>query len=108
MIERPDGMPEYMRPDLDLGGDVYVEFTHWSKEHHPDAPDPAGGLLIHRLTTSPTGWCLGGFNWWRPEDQRAGRPIWTLGALEPLDLSPSFLCHCGFHGFIRNGRWEQA
>jgi hypothetical protein len=80
-------MPDYMRPDLDLGGDVYVEFTHWSKEHHPDAPDPAGGLL------------------WRPENERFGRPIWTLSAMEPLDLAPSFLCHCGFHGFIRQGRW---
>jgi hypothetical protein len=97
-----------MDPDLDLGGDVYVQFTNWSVEHHPSAPNPAGGLLIHRLASSPTGWCAGAFLWWRPENERAGRPIWTLQSLDPLDLSPSFLCHCGFHGFIRQGKWVQA
>lgn len=31
---------------------------------------------------------------------------WQLGGLEPLTLSPSLLCPCGRHGFIRNGQWE--
>lgn len=31
---------------------------------------------------------------------------WQLENLEPLTLSPSLLCQCGVHGFIRNGRWE--
>lgn len=100
-------MPEYLKPDVDLGSDVYVQFTHYSEEHHPDAPNPSGGLLIHRKADSPTGWCAGGFSWWRPREE-AGRPIWTLNSLEPLDLAPSFLCHCQFHGFVRQGRWVQA
>jgi hypothetical protein len=31
---------------------------------------------------------------------------WELVTEEPLTISPSLLCHCGDHGFIRNGRWE--
>lgn len=30
---------------------------------------------------------------------------WQLESLEPLTLSPSLLCLCGRHGFIRQGRW---
>ncbi len=107
VIARPVGLPESFTPDVDLGGDVYVEFTHWSLEHHPDAPNPSGGFLIHRRGDSPTGWCAGGFHWWQPPGE-VGRPSWTLNSLDPLDLSPSFRCHCGFHGFIRRGRWVLA
>lgn len=31
---------------------------------------------------------------------------WQVASLEPLTLSPSLLCPCGVHGFIRAGRWE--
>ena len=27
---------------------------------------------------------------------------------EPLTISPSVLCQCGDHGFIRNGKWVVA
>ena len=27
-------------------------------------------------------------------------------SLEPLTLSPSVLCQCGAHGYIRNGQWQ--
>lgn len=33
---------------------------------------------------------------------------WTVESYEPLTLSPSLLCNCGHHGFIRNGRWESC
>lgn len=34
---------------------------------------------------------------------------WDLVQREPLTVSPSLLCNvCGAHGWIRNGRWEQA
>jgi hypothetical protein len=35
-------------------------------------------------------------------------PFWELQSAEPLTLSPSLLCHCGDHGFIREGRWVVA
>lgn len=33
--------------------------------------------------------------------------VWQIESWEPLTLSPSLLCHCGDHGFIRGGRWVQ-
>jgi hypothetical protein len=33
---------------------------------------------------------------------------WTVESADPLTLSPSLLCHCGDHGFIRDGRWVPA
>lgn len=34
---------------------------------------------------------------------------WHLEQLLPLTISPSILCReCGFHGFLRAGRWESC
>lgn len=32
-------------------------------------------------------------------------PKWQVINLDPLTLSPSLLCGCGEHGWIRDGRW---
>ena len=34
--------------------------------------------------------------------------LWRMESSDPLTLSPSLLCHCGDHGFIREGRWQPA
>lgn len=36
------------------------------------------------------------------------RPKWRVHSLDPLTLTPSLLCHCGDHGYIREGRWVPA
>jgi len=37
------------------------------------------------------------------------RPRWTVERWEPLTLSPSILCKvCGWHGWLRDGRWVPA
>jgi hypothetical protein len=34
---------------------------------------------------------------------------WVVESENPLTLSPSLLCRsCGFHGFIKQGRWVPA
>jgi hypothetical protein len=33
---------------------------------------------------------------------------WTVESWESLTISPSVLCSCGDHGFIREGRWIPA
>jgi len=38
----------------------------------------------------------------------AGSPKWQVASYEPLTLSPSLLCNCGDHGFIRDGKWVPA
>lgn len=39
---------------------------------------------------------------------RPDRPLWQVQSWEPLTISPSVLCSCGDHGFIREGRWVPA
>lgn len=31
---------------------------------------------------------------------------WQVESLDPVTISPSLLCQCGLHGFIRNSQWE--
>ena len=33
---------------------------------------------------------------------------WQVISWEPLTISPSLLCACGDHGFIREGKWVRA
>jgi len=73
--------------------------------------EPYGGILWHRKADG--GWCCGA--WYLRIPMYKGQPaaptnvdIWQLASKEPLTLSPSFLCHCGHHGFIRDGKWVQA
>lgn len=41
---------------------------------------------------------------YRPEGAK-----WQVHSLDPLHVEPSILCrNCGNHGFIRNGKWEDA
>jgi hypothetical protein len=35
-------------------------------------------------------------------------PMWQVHSWEPLTLTPSVLCSCGWHGFITNGKWVRA
>lgn len=49
------------------------------------------------------------------DPENAQRPIWDaawlvdhVGDLAFLTLSPSLLCGCGDHGFVREGKWVPA
>lgn len=33
---------------------------------------------------------------------------WQVECLDPVTISPSLLCQCGHHGFIRGGKWVPA
>ena len=63
------------------------------------------GFLIRHLKPSGED-CWGTVYYTHPEPEK--HPIWTLKSREPLTLSPSILCSCGDHGFIREGKWVPA
>lgn len=101
--------------DLDLGDDHWLSFTQWKPDralnpqygHLPD-DDRIGGIIRHK---KPDGaWCEGSI-WF---DSQVTREVfgthdrWQVSSWEPLTCSPSFLCHCGDHGFIREGKWVRA
>lgn len=60
-----------------------------------------GAIVLHRQAN---GHFCPGTVWFRP----GTRPSWTVESWDPLTISPSLLCHCGDHGFIREGKWVRA
>ena len=87
---------------------VWLDDDHavtWTFDKGED--EPCGGLIWHRtendVTSATPGWCVGGFFY-----RGNHTPLWTLENKDPLTLSPSILCGCGHHGFIREGKWVQA
>jgi hypothetical protein len=88
---------------LDLGHDVQLDFEGWADHERArfdyTHPRPEGN-----------GRCAGGGWLDLPGVAEAfpGAPRWTVEAWEPLTLSPSLLCGCGHHGFVRNGAWVPA
>lgn len=88
---------------IDLGHDVQVALTGWRDRdstglihahHRPDNGEPCSGGIMFDLPGVAAAF--------------PGRPLWTLESLDPLTVSPSLLCDCGHHGFIRNGIWVPA
>lgn len=119
---------------VDLGSGVKLYWTCWAPNRklnpqYEGLPDVEryGGILEHPTPNlDARGWegetpgrCCGGLTFRGPvweellrRAQAAGKPFnttaWDVVSWEPLTISPSFLCHCGFHGWIQNGRWVPA
>ncbi len=101
--------------DLDLGNNHYLTFTSFAPDRilnpqYADLPDNdrIGGIITHR---KQDGTICEGSIWFDCEQVRrcfSHHPRWEVVSWNPLTCSPSFLCHCGNHGYIRNGKWEQA
>ncbi len=101
--------------DLDLGHDHQLTFTCWAPDRklnpqYADLPDcpRIGGIITHKKTDGSI--CEGRI-WFDCEVTRrcfSKHPLWQVQSFEPLTCSPSFLCHCGDHGFIREGKWVPA
>lgn len=103
-------------PDVDLGLGHTGRYCGWfpDRELNPqyaEMPDVDrwGMEIIH---TSPAGKPCAGFVTFDGAVQRMVlRPtqhVWQVESWEPLTISPSVLCSCGDHGFIRQGRWIPA
>jgi hypothetical protein len=100
---------------LDLGHGHTVDFTSWRPEraitpeydHLPDVE--RYGLLIKH--SNPQGNpCMGSVVFDSPtfRELHPGKTGWTVESWVPLTLSPSILCSCGDHGWIREGYWVPA
>lgn len=106
--------------DLDLGDGHYLDWSTYQGEtcggiishtrteqqkqellqKYPDHPEWANGLCQGAFTIRGSKWHLG---------ERLTGASWTLsGSYKQPTLSPSFRCHCGDHGFIREGKWVKA
>lgn len=110
----------------DIGHGHRIKFYSWSPDRelnpqYADMPDiEKAGLLDEHFDArcvepnDPNGRHAGSVMFDLPEVRRAfgdrERPYWQVESLdiETLTISPSLLCGCGDHGFIRGGRWIPA
>jgi len=90
--------------DLDLGDGHWLDWLTYEGER-------CGGSITHTTSKTETGFCEGAFfiAGAKALGSFPNRPVWTFtGSWETPTMAPSFLCHCGDHGFIRNGKWQRA
>jgi len=103
----------------DLGSGFSYTFTGWEPDRdlnpqYEDLPDiPIVGIIIWR-DESALGHCM--FD--TPEVKKVfpKGPHWTLVSMDPLHIEPSVQMYefkngenvPSYHGFIRNGKWENA
>lgn len=109
---------------IDLGSDHTLRWIGWSPDRalnpqYADVPDieKAVGIIRHPVRPDDDqafcherGYCEGAIHPDTPETRQILKPdaLWQVESWEPLTLSPSLLCHCSDHGFIRDGRWVSA
>ena len=108
-------------PNLDLGHDHKLTWVAAGQ----DDDTHVGAVIWHRpgpngIDHAIDGWCAGGIQWAdnvferehpdRLTESERKRPRWTLegAADDHLTISPSVLCSCGDHGWIKNGQWQPA
>jgi hypothetical protein len=103
---------------IDLGDGHRLTFHRWAPDRalnpqYDDLPDVEryGATIEHRHHVTGVQH-TGGVTFDGPVQRaHAGRPeainraLWQVESWDPLTLSPSVLCDCGDHGYVRNGRW---
>jgi hypothetical protein len=101
---------------IDIGHGHVLRVFAWDPDRYLNPQfdgipsEPRAGATIdhpHAKTGEP---CSGAINFDTPTMRRlvADRALWQVHSWEPLTISPSVLCSCGDHGFIRDGRWVPA
>lgn len=105
-----------MNLSFDLGGGVVGQWLGWSPDRkiQANAERYAGIADIEKCSLvlehkAPDGTLHEGVITIEQPGARAvfgeRQPLWQVHSWEPLTLTPSVLCSCGWHGFITNGRW---
>jgi hypothetical protein len=103
----------------DIGHGHRIKFYGWSPDRelnpqYADVPDIEKAGLFDGHFGPDGNPCCGSVTFDLPEVRRAlgdrEGPFWQVESLDiaTLTISPSLLCGCGDHGFIRNGRWIPA
>ena len=98
--------------EIDIGLEHYIRYFSWAPHRdlnpqYADLPDLLHAGIIMRHVKVDGSDCEAALFFDNEVTQRQW-PRWSVEATEPLTLSPSVLCDCGDHGFIRSGRWVPA
>ena len=99
---------------LDLGQNHTLRVLRWAPDrtlnpqyaHLPDV-EHYGAVIAH---PGPLGVCEATITFDGPVRQELSpaKPRWHVVEWEPLTVTPSVVCACGDHGWIRKGRWVPA
>lgn len=92
-------VPEWSKPDLDLGDGHSLRWVENSIGKR------IGAIIAHERDDDADCICEGTV--WFDGSHTAN---WTLEAAADgaVTLSPSIACHCGDHGWVRSSRWVRA
>ena len=97
---------------IDLGQEHLLSFTRWAPDrrlnpqyaHLPDV-ERYGAIIRHFRDLGNI--CTSAITFDGPVQRELAteHSFWTVETWEPLTLTPSLLCQCGDHGWIREGCW---
>jgi hypothetical protein len=106
---------------IGLGDGHWLRYVSWGPDRvlnpqYAELPDVEkwGAIVGHPLRPGDAqctwlGECQGSVTFDATvQRQLEAGPFWQVESWEPLTLSPSLLCHCGDHGFIRDGHWVSS
>lgn len=105
---------KYDIPDILKGfnPDTLTEHNMWLDRPEEGEPFDVIGIMERHPKPEvnpdyPEDWYHGGAVYF-VHNANGNNPVWTVDSVNPLDISPSVLCGCGSHGFIKQGKWVQA
>ena len=99
----------------DIGHGHSIAWTSWRPDRelnpqysHLQDVERYGLLVKH--SNSDGNPCMGGVVFEGPvaDEVSPDAQKWAVESWMPLTLSPSLLCSCGDHGFLREGQWIPA
>ena len=109
-----------MSEDIDIGDGHILRYFSWAPdrsipsnaERYKGIPDieKAGARIVHPAKDSGEP-CRSAIHFDVPGAKEVfggAAHVWQVESWEPLTVSPSILCSCGDHGFIRGGKWVKA
>jgi len=108
-----------MSEEIDLGSQHWIRIAVWDPDLDlnpqyahlvSQLPAKTSGIIRHALPGIEGGpFCEGAITFDTPTAREVFKgPFWQVESWDPLTLSPSILCSCGDHGYIRESRWVPA
>lgn len=84
--------------------------TYISAQPNPDRPEIERYGMLLKHSTPEGNACMGTvvFASDTAREAEPGKDVWEVESWVPLTLSPSILCSCGDHGWVKEGRWIPA
>lgn len=102
--------------EIDLGDGHFITIAVWdpdlrlnpqAEKYRAQLPLKCSGIVRHKTAQGID--CEGVITFDSPIAREVFHgPFWLVESWDPLTLSPSLLCACGDHGFIKNGKWVRA